>query len=108
MRTSRVRQCWERGLPALCTTVHLTDPSVSELVSLMGFDGITVDSYSRDPSALNVETMGSEYSVVLGQIKQGRFRLARFFGAVNQRRVNSAEPILALRHGPRKRGAPFD
>jgi len=26
--------------------------------------------YTRDPNALNVETVGSEYSVVLGQIKQ--------------------------------------
>lgn len=37
---------------------------------LMGFDGITVDSYSRDGGQLNVETLGSEYSVILGQIKQ--------------------------------------
>ena len=48
--------------------VERTDGAIASL--LMGFDGITVDSYSRDPSALNVETVGSEYSVVLGQIKQ--------------------------------------
>ena len=48
--------------------VERTDGAIASL--LMGFDGITVDSYSRDPNALNVETMGSEYSVVLGQIKQ--------------------------------------
>jgi predicted regulator of Ras-like GTPase activity (Roadblock/LC7/MglB family) len=48
--------------------VERTDGAIASL--LMGFDGITVDSYSRSPSALNVESVGSEYSVVLGQIKQ--------------------------------------
>jgi predicted regulator of Ras-like GTPase activity (Roadblock/LC7/MglB family) len=48
--------------------VERTDGAIASL--LMGFDGITVDSYSRTPSALNVESVGSEYSVVLGQIKQ--------------------------------------
>ncbi len=48
--------------------VEGTDGAVASL--LMGFDGITVDSYSRDPSTFNVESVGSEYSVVLGQIKQ--------------------------------------
>src|SRR3954452_10288903 len=37
---------------------------------LMGFDGITVASYSRGGGGLNVESIGSEYSVVLGPIKQ--------------------------------------
>lgn len=37
---------------------------------LMGFDGITVDSYIKGDSPLNVETIGMEYSVVLTQIKQ--------------------------------------
>jgi predicted regulator of Ras-like GTPase activity (Roadblock/LC7/MglB family) len=48
--------------------VERTDGAIASL--LMGFDGITVDSYSRSPTALNVESVGSEYSVVLGQIKQ--------------------------------------
>ena len=48
--------------------VEGADGAVASL--LMGFDGITVDSYSRGASALNVESVGSEYSVVLGQIKQ--------------------------------------
>ncbi|MFI5309180.1 MAG: roadblock/LC7 domain-containing protein [Polyangiales bacterium] len=53
---------------ALRELVDRTDGAIASL--LMGFDGITVDSYSRDPDALNMETVGSEYSVVLGQIKQ--------------------------------------
>lgn len=48
--------------------VERTDGAIASL--LMGFDRITVDSYSRSPTALNVESVGSEYSVVLGQIKQ--------------------------------------
>jgi predicted regulator of Ras-like GTPase activity (Roadblock/LC7/MglB family) len=36
----------------------------------MGFEGITVDSYTRAGGNLNVETIGSEYSVILGQIRQ--------------------------------------
>src|SRR4029077_17624074 len=48
--------------------VEHTDGAIASL--LMGFDGITVDSYSRARASLNVESVGSEYSVVLGQIKQ--------------------------------------
>jgi len=43
MRPSRVRQRWAADRPAFCTTVHLTDPSVAELVSAMGFDCIWID-----------------------------------------------------------------
>jgi len=43
MRPSRVRQCWTRRRPAVCTAVHLTDPSVCELASAMGFDCLWVD-----------------------------------------------------------------
>jgi len=50
---------------------ELVDHAEGALASLlMGFDGITVDSYSRGGGELNVESIGSEYSVVLGQIKQ--------------------------------------
>jgi len=43
MRLSRVRQRWAAGQPVLCTTPHLTDPSVSEMMSLMGFDCLWID-----------------------------------------------------------------
>ncbi|NBB83812.1 MAG: aldolase [Alphaproteobacteria bacterium] len=43
MRPSRVRECWNRHRPALCTAVHLTDPSVCELASATGFDCLWVD-----------------------------------------------------------------
>ncbi len=37
---------------------------------LMGFDGITVDSYVKGDAALDVEGMGMEFSVVLASVKQ--------------------------------------
>lgn len=51
--------------------VEGTDGAIAGL--LMGFDGITVDSYTRDQGALGsdgLEALGSEYSQILGQIKQ--------------------------------------
>jgi 4-hydroxy-2-oxoheptanedioate aldolase len=43
VRVSRIRRKLSQNLPALVTTLHLTDPAVFELTSLMGFDGIWVD-----------------------------------------------------------------
>jgi predicted regulator of Ras-like GTPase activity (Roadblock/LC7/MglB family) len=37
---------------------------------LMGFDGITVESYASENSGVDMETVGSEYSQVLAQVKQ--------------------------------------
>ena len=51
--------------------VEGTDGAIAGL--LMGFDGITVDSYTRDQGTLGsegLEALGSEYSQILGQIKQ--------------------------------------
>lgn len=43
MRFSRVKAKLRKGDPALITCCHFTDPSVYELVSLLGFDGIWLD-----------------------------------------------------------------
>ncbi|HEX7479836.1 MAG TPA: roadblock/LC7 domain-containing protein [Polyangiales bacterium] len=48
--------------------VQNTDGAVASI--LMGFDGITVDSYVDEASGIDMETVGSEYSQVLAQIKQ--------------------------------------
>ena len=48
--------------------VENTDGAVASI--LMGFDGITVDSYVDDASGIDMETVGSEYSQVLTQIRQ--------------------------------------
>ena len=55
MRTSRVKAKLRRGEPALLTTLHLTDPSVFELTSLAGFDGIWMD---LEHHGYSVETAG--------------------------------------------------
>lgn len=43
MRTSRIKAKLKRNEPVLLTTLHLTDPSLFELTSQMGFDGIWMD-----------------------------------------------------------------
>src|SRR5438046_6981312 len=43
MRTSKIKAKLKRNEPVLLTTLHLTDPSLFELASLMGFDGIWMD-----------------------------------------------------------------
>jgi 4-hydroxy-2-oxoheptanedioate aldolase len=43
MRPSKIKAKLKRGEPVLLTTLHLTDPSLYELTSLMGFDGIWMD-----------------------------------------------------------------
>ncbi len=52
MRKSRIKAKLQRNEPVLITAMHLTDPSVYELTSLMGFDGIWMDmehhSYSLE------------------------------------------------------------
>jgi predicted regulator of Ras-like GTPase activity (Roadblock/LC7/MglB family) len=73
--------------------VEGTDGAIASL--LMGFDGITVDSYNRDGSALNVETVGSEYSVVLGQIKQAASMLD--LGTTQEVAVQAENMITVIR-----------
>lgn len=53
MRFSRVKAKLRQGEPALITCCHFIDPSVYELVSLMGFDGIWLD---LEHHATSVET----------------------------------------------------
>lgn len=43
MRSSRIKAKWQQNEPALATQLHFTDPTVFELASLMGFDGIWMD-----------------------------------------------------------------
>jgi 4-hydroxy-2-oxoheptanedioate aldolase len=43
MRSSRVLRKLRNDQPVLLTTLHLADPSIFELTSLMGFDGIWLD-----------------------------------------------------------------
>jgi 4-hydroxy-2-oxoheptanedioate aldolase len=56
VRPSRVLAKLRKNEPALLTTLHLTDPSLYELTSLMGFDGIWMD---LEHHAYSVETAGN-------------------------------------------------
>ena len=53
MRKSRIKAKLRKNQPALITTLHYTDPSIHEMVSLMGFDGIWLD---LEHHAYSVET----------------------------------------------------
>jgi predicted regulator of Ras-like GTPase activity (Roadblock/LC7/MglB family) len=48
--------------------VEGTEGGVAGLV--MGFDGIPIDHYLRDDAALDVETIGAEYSNILKDIRK--------------------------------------
>ncbi len=52
-RQSRVRARWLAGEPALCTVVQLSDPSIVELVSGLGYDCIWLD---LEHSPMSAET----------------------------------------------------
>lgn len=55
MRPSRVKAKLEQDRPVLVTQLHLTDPSVFEMTSLMGFDAVWMDmehhGYSLETAA---------------------------------------------------------
>src|ERR1044072_4948203 len=55
MRTSRIKAKLAANKPALCTLLHLTDASIFELASLMGFDGLWID---LEHHGYSVETAG--------------------------------------------------
>ena len=56
MRPSRIKAKLRRREAALVTTLHLTDPSIFELTSLLGFDGIWMD---LEHHGYSVETAGA-------------------------------------------------
>lgn len=51
----------------LADVIDRTEGSLAALV--MGFDGISVESYLRDGEALEIETVGMEFSVILKDIR---------------------------------------
>ncbi len=55
MRNSQIKAKLSANVPALCTLLHLTDASIFELASLMGFDGLWID---LEHHGYSVETAG--------------------------------------------------
>lgn len=73
--------------------VENTDGALASI--LMGFDGITVDSYTGDQSKIDMETIGSEYSQVLTQIRQAAQMLD--MGTASEVAVQAENLITVMR-----------
>jgi predicted regulator of Ras-like GTPase activity (Roadblock/LC7/MglB family) len=73
--------------------VENTDGALASI--LMGFDGITVDSYTGAQSTVDMETVGGEYSQVLMQIKQASQMLE--MGAANEVAVQAENMTTLIR-----------
>ena len=57
MRTSRIKAKLSKNLPVLLTTLHYSDPSIFEMASLMGFDGIWLDLEHHHHSVATAEQL---------------------------------------------------
>jgi len=77
MRPSRIKAKLRRGEPVLVTQLHLVDPSVFELTSLMGFDGIWMDlehhGYSVETAAGLIRAVRVGASDVVARPAKGEF-----------------------------------
>src|SRR3954453_23996723 len=86
MRTSKIKAKLRRNEPALLTTLHLTDPSLFELTSLMGFDSIWMDlehhGYSVETAAELMRAARGGGADILARPAKGEFmRLGRLLEA---------------------------
>jgi 4-hydroxy-2-oxoheptanedioate aldolase len=86
MRASRIKQKLSRREPVLLVQLHLTDPSVFELTSLMGFDGIWMDlehhSYSVETAAAMMRAARVGSSDIMARSARGEFmRIGRLLEA---------------------------
>jgi 4-hydroxy-2-oxoheptanedioate aldolase len=86
MRPSRIKAKLARQEPVLATTLHLADPSVFELTSLLGFDGIWLDleHHAHSVETANALIRASRVGVadVIARPGKGEFmRMARLLEA---------------------------
>jgi len=86
MRNSRVKAKLRRNEPALITTLHYVDPTLYEMTSLMGFDGIWMDlehhHYSVETAAnlMRAARIGAS-DIVARPAKGETMRMARLLEA---------------------------
>ncbi|MFH1301376.1 MAG: aldolase/citrate lyase family protein [Planctomycetota bacterium] len=77
MRASRVKQKLSQNEPVLITQLHLLDPSIFELTSLMGFDGIWMDmehhTYSLETATQLMRAARIGASDILARPANGEF-----------------------------------
>ena len=57
MRTSRIKAKLSKNQPVLLTSLHYSDPSLYEMTSLMGFDGIWLDLEHHHHSVETANTL---------------------------------------------------
>jgi len=86
MRPSRIKAKLKRDEPVLVTTLHLTDPSVFELTSLLGFDGIWMDMehhfYGLETAAVLMRAARVGVSDIIARPAKGEFmRMQRMLEA---------------------------
>ena len=86
MKQSVIKQKLRRNEPSLLTQLHLTDPSVFELTSLMGFDGIWMDlehhTYSMETAASLMRAARVGCSDIVARAAKGEFmRIGRLLEA---------------------------
>src|SRR5262249_53592561 len=86
MRTSRIKAKLKRNESVLITQLHLVDPSVFELASLMGFDGIWMDlehhGYSLETASALMRAARVGCSDIVARPAKGEFmRMGRMLEA---------------------------
>jgi 4-hydroxy-2-oxoheptanedioate aldolase len=86
VRPSKIKAKLRRNEPVLLTTLHLTDPSVFELTSLLGFDGIWMDlehhGYSLETALTLMRAARVGGADILARPAKGEFmRLGRMLEA---------------------------
>lgn len=86
MRRSRVKAKLNNNEPALITVLHLIDPSLFEMTSLMGFDGIWMDmehhTYSVETAAVLMRAARVGCSDIIARPAKGEFmRMLRMLEA---------------------------
>jgi len=86
MRTSRTKAKLQRNEAVLAVTLHLTDPSLFELVSLMGFDCIWMDmehhTYSLETAAHLMRAARVGAADIMARPAKGEFmRMGRMLEA---------------------------
>ncbi len=86
VRPSKIKAKLQRDEPVLLTTLHLTDPSLYELVGLMGFDGIWMDmehhGYSLETAITLMRAARVGSTDIMARPAKGEFmRLGRMLEA---------------------------
>jgi 4-hydroxy-2-oxoheptanedioate aldolase len=86
MKPSKIKAKLEKGEPALCVQLHLTDPAVFELTSLMGLDGIWMDlehhGYSLETAGQLMRAARVGTADIIARPAKGEFmRLGRLLEA---------------------------